>query len=88
MTGEQKLPRKRIRFDPLPLFRRTLWYATIQMAEVGPGVNLRSRDGVVVHWRHGGLLRLGTDDVENLAPLTAREERWSEVTGPLLRSIR
>jgi hypothetical protein len=30
-------------------------------------VNLWGRDGVVVHWRHGGVLRIGTDDAENLA---------------------
>jgi hypothetical protein len=32
-------------------------------------VNLRGRDGVVVHWRHGGVLRIGTDDAANLARL-------------------
>jgi len=29
--------------------------------------NLWGRDCVVVHWKHGGVLRIGTDDAENLA---------------------
>jgi hypothetical protein len=40
MTGERNLSRKRIRFGPLPLFRRMVWYADIEMSEVGLGVNL------------------------------------------------
>jgi hypothetical protein len=29
--------------------------------------NLWGRDGVVVHWQQGGVLRIGTDDAVNLA---------------------
>jgi hypothetical protein len=29
--------------------------------------NLWGRDCVIVHWKHGGVLRIGSDDAENLA---------------------
>lgn len=72
-----------IRFGPVPLFRRTVQYADIEKVEVGRtlildgwgihyGVrggwvwNLWGRDCVVVHLKKG-VLRIGTDDTENLA---------------------
>jgi hypothetical protein len=73
-----------IRFGPIPLFRRTVRYADIEMVEVGRtlildgwGIHLSIRGGwvwniwgrecVVVHFRNGGTLRIGTDDAGNLA---------------------
>jgi hypothetical protein len=73
-----------IRFGPVPLFRRTVRYAAIEIVEVGRTLildgwgihfsvrggwvwNLWGRDCVVVQFRNGGVLRLGTDDAENLA---------------------
>jgi len=72
-----------IRFGPVPLFRRTVRYADIAHVEVGRTLildgwgihysirggwvwNLWGRDCVVVHLRKG-VLRIGTDDAENLA---------------------
>jgi hypothetical protein len=75
----------RIRFGPIPLFRRTARYADIDKVAVGRtlliegwGVhysifrggwvwNLWGRDCVVVKWKKGSVLRIGTDDAENLA---------------------
>ena len=73
-----------IRFGPIPLFRRTVWYADIDGVEVGRTLildgwgihmsirggwvwNLWGRDCVVVHWKTGGVLQVGSDDAENLA---------------------
>ena len=72
-----------IRFGPIPLFRRTVRYADIKKVEVGRtlmldgwGIHMSIRGGwvwnlwgrvcVVVHLKRG-VLRLGTDDAENLA---------------------
>jgi hypothetical protein len=72
-----------IRFGPIPLFRRTVRYADIEKIEVartlileGWGIhlsvrggwvwNLWGRDCVVVNLKKG-VLRIGTDDAENLA---------------------
>jgi membrane protein YdbS with pleckstrin-like domain len=65
-----------VRFGPLPLFRTTIPYTDIQKVEIGrtPIVddsslvrwNLWGRGCVVVH-RRKGILRVGTDDAENLA---------------------
>ncbi len=72
-----------IRFGPVPLFRRTVRYADIEKVEVGRTLilegwgihysirggwvwNLWGRACVVVHFRNG-VLRIGTDDSENLA---------------------
>lgn len=72
-----------IRFGPIPLFHRTVRYADIVKIEVGRTLlldgwgihlsirggwvwNLWGRDCVVVHFRKG-VLRIGTDDAENLA---------------------
>lgn len=74
----------RIRFGPLPLFRRTVRYADNEKVEIGRTLlldswgihpsfrggwvwNLWGRGCMVVHWKHGGVLRIGTDDAENLA---------------------
>jgi len=71
-----------IRFGPLPLFRRTIRYSDIVKAEVGRTLlldgwgihmsirggwvwNLWGRECVVVHLKKG-VLRVGTDDAENL----------------------
>lgn len=73
-----------IRLGPVPLFRRTLKYADIEMVEVGRTLfldswgihysirggwvwNLWGWDCVVVRFNNDGTLRIGTDDVENLA---------------------
>jgi hypothetical protein len=72
-----------VRFGPLPLFRTTIPYTDIQKVEVGRTMivegwgihlslrggwvwNLWGRDCVVVH-RRKGIIRIGTDDAENLA---------------------
>jgi len=72
-----------IGFGPIPLFRRTIRYADIEKVEVGQttvldgwGIhmslrggwvwNIWGRDCVVVHFKNG-VLRIGTDDAENLA---------------------
>jgi hypothetical protein len=72
-----------IRFGPIPLFHRTVRYADIEKVEVGRTLlldgwgihlsirggwvwNLWGRDCVVVHLKKG-VLRIGTDDAENLA---------------------
>lgn len=72
-----------IRFGPIPLFRRTVRYADIKTVEVGRTLildgwgihlsirggwvwNLWGRDCVVIHFNEG-VLRIGTDDAENLA---------------------
>ncbi|MBM4072365.1 MAG: hypothetical protein FJ271_26065 [Planctomycetes bacterium] len=72
-----------IRFGPVPLFRRTLRYSDIERVEVGRTLildgwgihysirggwvwNLWGRDCVVVHLKNC-VLRIGTDDAENLA---------------------
>jgi len=71
-----------IRFGPIPLFHRTVRYADIRKVELGRTLlldgwgihlsirggwvwNLWGRDCVVVH-RKKGVLRIGTDDAENL----------------------
>ncbi len=72
-----------LQFGPISLFRRTVRYADIETVEVGRTLllegwgihysvrggwvwNLWGRDCVVVHMKKG-LLRIGTDDAENLA---------------------
>ena len=72
-----------IRFGPLPLFRRRLHYEDIREVEVGRTVLLESwgihmsprggwvwniwgRDCVVIHLQQG-VLRVGSDEAENLA---------------------
>ena len=72
-----------IRFGPVPLFRKTVRYAKIFRVEVGRTLlldgwgihmsirggwvwNLWGRDCVVIYLRKG-VLRIGSDDAENLA---------------------
>ena len=72
-----------IRFGPIPLFHRTVQYAETEKVEVGRTLvldgwgihmsirggwvwNLWGRDCVVVHLKNG-VLRIGTNDAENLA---------------------
>ncbi len=83
LTVEDQGDRLAIRFGPLPLFRKTMRYADIERVEVGRTLlldgwgihlsirggwvwNLWGRDCVVIHLRKG-VLRIGTDDPENLA---------------------
>jgi hypothetical protein len=83
LTVEDHGDRLAIRFGPLPLFRRTVRYTDIEKVEVGRtllvegwGIHLSIRGGwvwnlwgracVVVHLKKG-VLRIGTDDAENLA---------------------
>ena len=71
-----------IRFGPVPLFRKTVRYAEIDRVEVGRTLlldgwgihmsirggwvwNLWGRDCVVIYLREG-VLRIGSDDAENL----------------------
>jgi hypothetical protein len=71
-----------IRFGPVPLFRKTVRYAEIDRVEVGRTLlldgwgihmsirggwvcNLWGRDCVVIYLRKG-VLRIGSDDAENL----------------------
>ncbi len=82
LTVEDQLDRLSIGFGPIPLFRRTIRYDDIISAEIGRttildgwGIhmslrggwvwNLWGRDCVVLQLRKG-LLRVGTDDAENL----------------------
>lgn len=82
LTVEDQGNHLTIRFGPAPLFRRTVQYDTIEKVEVGRttfldgwGIHYSLRGGwvwniwgrgcVVVHLRKG-LLRIGTDDAENL----------------------
>ena len=72
-----------VRFGPIPLFATKVDYSNIQKVETGRPLlldgwgihisirggwvwNLWGRDCVVVHLRKG-VLRIGTDDAENLA---------------------
>jgi hypothetical protein len=83
LTVEDQSDRLAIHFGPLPLFRRTVQYADIVKVEVGRTMilegwgihysirggwvwNLWGRDCVVVHLKNG-VLRIGTDDAEDLA---------------------
>jgi len=83
LTVEDQIDRLSIRFGPIPLFRRTIRYDDIISAEIGRttildgwGIhmslrggwvwNLWGRDCVVLQLRKG-ILRVGTDDAENLA---------------------
>jgi hypothetical protein len=76
-----------VEFGPLPLFRTSIHYGDIQKIEIGRTLildgwgihlsvrggwvwNLWGRDCVVVHKRKG-VLRIGTDDAENLARFLA-----------------
>ena len=83
LTVEDTADRLCVRFGPIPLFRRTIRYDDIICAEIGRttmldgwGIhmslrggwvwNLWGRDCVVLQLRKG-ILRVGTDDAENLA---------------------
>ena len=72
-----------IRFGPIPLFRRTVSYADIENVEIGRTLildgwgihasirggivwNIWGRDCVVVRSKKG-IVRIGTDDAQNLA---------------------
>ena len=83
LTVEDEIDRLRIRFGPLPLFQRTILYENMLSVEVdrttileGWGIHLSPRGGWVWNlWGRDcivlklkkGTLRVGTDDVENLA---------------------
>ena len=80
LTTEDQGDHLSIRFGPLPLFRTTLRYEQIRSLELGRanslGIhwslggstwNLWGRDCLVIHYKHGGVFRLGSDDAENLA---------------------
>ncbi|MDF1745806.1 MAG: hypothetical protein P1V19_19055 [Gimesia sp.] len=83
LTVEDEMDRLRIRFGPLPLFQRTIMYEHMLSVEVdrttileGWGIHLSPRGGWVWNiWGRDcivlklkkGTLRVGTDDVENLA---------------------
>ncbi|QDV56267.1 hypothetical protein [Rosistilla oblonga] len=83
LTVEDKEDRLSISFGPIPLFRRTIKYENIVSIEVGQttildgwgihmsfrggwGWNIWSRDCVVLRLRKG-ILRVGTDDAEQLS---------------------
>lgn len=83
LTGVDQGESLAIRFGPIPLFHRTVQYADIEKVQIGRTLildgwgihysirggwvwNLWGRDCVVVHWKKG-VLRIGTDDAENLA---------------------
>ncbi len=83
LTVEDEGDRLAIRFGPLPFLETSVRYADIQQVEVGHttildgwGIhrnpwhgwvwNLWGRDCVVIH-RQQGVLRVGSDDTENLA---------------------
>ncbi len=83
LTVEHQVDRLSVSFGPIPLFRRTIRYEDIVSAEIGQttmidgwGIhwslrggwvwNIWGRDCVVLQLRKG-ILRVGTDDAENLA---------------------
>jgi hypothetical protein len=83
LTVADQGDRLTIRFGPVPLFGRTVRYVDIEKVEVGRTLlldgwgihasvrggwvwNLWRRNCVVVHLKNG-VLRIGTDDAENLA---------------------
>ena len=83
LTVEDQVDRLSVSFVPILLFRRTIRYDDISSAEIGRttildgwGIhrslrggwvwNLWGRDCVVLQLRNG-ILRVGTDDAENLA---------------------
>lgn len=83
LTVEDQVDRLSVSFGPIPLFRRTIRYDEIISAEIGRttildgwGIhmslrggwvwNLWGRDCVVLQLQQG-ILRVGTDDAENLA---------------------
>ena len=83
LTVEDEGDRLAIRFGPLPFLETSIRYADIQRVEVGRTMildgwgihrsprhgwvwNLWDRDCVVIH-RQRGVLRVGSDDAENLA---------------------
>ena len=78
-----------IRFGPLPLFRKRIRYEDIREVETGRTLlldgwgihlsirggwvwNLSGRDCVVIYL-HDGVVRIGTDDPENLAQFLKRK---------------
>ena len=89
LTVEDRVDRLSVSFGPVALFRRTIQYDDIISAEIGRttvldgwGIhmslrggwvwNLWGRDCVVLQLRKG-ILRVGTDDAENLADLLNRK---------------
>ena len=83
LTVEDEGDRLAIRFGPLPFVETSIWYTDIMGIEVGRttivdgwGIHRRPGHGwlwslwgwdcVVIH-RQQGVLRVGSDDVENLA---------------------
>ncbi len=83
LTVEDQGDRLAILFGPLPLFRKTVRYDDIEQVAVGRTMildgwgihfsirggwvwNIWGRDCVVVHLKKG-VLRIGTDDADNLA---------------------
>ena len=94
LTVEDKGDRLSIRFGPIPLFRRSIKYENIVSVEVGRttildgwGIhmsfrggwvwNILGRDCVVLRLRKG-ILRVGTDDADQLSKFVDR--RISEQT--------
>jgi hypothetical protein len=83
LNVEDEIDRLRVCFGPLPFFQRTILYENILSAEVGRttliegwGIHLSPRGGWIwTLWGRDclvlklkkGTLRVGTDDVENLA---------------------
>lgn len=83
LTVEEQDDRLTIHFGPIPLFRKAVSFVDIIKVEVGRTLlldgwgihmsirggwvwNLWGRDCVVIHLKQG-VLRIGTDDAENLA---------------------
>lgn len=88
LAVEDQGNRLAIRFGPLPMFRKTIQYADIEKVEVGRtlllngwGIHYSMRGGWVwniwgrnclVVFLKKGVLRIGTDDAENLARFLAK----------------
>ena len=107
LTIEDQYSFLAIHFGPIPLLRGIVRYADIQSVEVGRTMffegcgmygslrggrvwKLWGRDCVVVHLNNG-VLRIGTDDAENLAGFLERKLRevvaievWAGDLGPWL----
>ena len=82
LTVEDKGDSLSVRFGPMPIFRRTIWYKDIVQADLGRttlldgwGIHLSLRGGwvwniwgrkCVVMQLRNGILRVGTDDAEQL----------------------
>jgi len=80
LTVEDQGDHLAIRFGLVSVIQRTVRYCDIERVEVGRtlippgwGLILWGRICVIVRFKNGGMLRIGTDDAENLAAYLRRK---------------